>query len=47
MLSIPRLYKPEPVGNLTASHAVVGSNTSTIAVRVIGYDEKGTQCLVV
>jgi hypothetical protein len=30
---------------VSSSRVEAGSNTSTVAVRVVGGDEKGTQCL--
>jgi hypothetical protein len=34
-----------PVGEWREPRMEAGSNTSTVALRVVGGDEKGTQCL--
>jgi hypothetical protein len=39
--SVPRCYKQDQL----APRVQAGSNTSTVALRVVGRDEKGTQCL--
>jgi hypothetical protein len=38
MLSAPRLYH-------STGHVAAGSNITSVALRVVGGDEKGTQCL--
>jgi hypothetical protein len=40
MRSVPRLYKEDPDSRVEA-----GSNTSTVALPVVGGYEKETQCL--
>jgi hypothetical protein len=39
--------KEEIWGNQVRPRVEVGSNTSTVALRVVGGDEKGTQCMEV
>jgi hypothetical protein len=45
----PRLYTehPRPAEDCEKSHVKGGSNTSTVSLRVVGGDEKGTPCLAV
>jgi hypothetical protein len=44
--SVPRLYNEDKLPLLLpVSHVEAGSNTSTNTLRVLGGDEKGTQCL--
>jgi hypothetical protein len=46
--SVPRLYNDETLTLIrreAVSRVEAGSNTSTVALRVVGGDEKGTQCL--
>jgi hypothetical protein len=43
--STPSSYKEDNYGNWVQSRAEAGSSTSTVALRVVGDDEKGTQCL--
>jgi hypothetical protein len=46
VLSVPRLYNEDQVGYKREIFRVeAGSNTSAVALRVVGGDEKGTQCL--
>jgi hypothetical protein len=51
MRSVSKSYKEENWGNqvsfsfVTESRVYAGSNTSTVALRVVGGDEKGTQSL--
>jgi hypothetical protein len=51
MESVPRLYISRTSGTMTSerrlSRVEAGSNTSTVALRVVGGDEKGTQYVVV
>jgi hypothetical protein len=42
MLSVLRIYNKNLWANELVSHVEAGSNTSTIALRVIGGDEKGS-----
>jgi hypothetical protein len=45
MLSVPRLYD-EDISQLDShSRVEAGFNTSSVALRVVGGDGKGTQCL--
>jgi hypothetical protein len=47
--SVPTLYKrshgSDQIRSEQKFHVEAGSNTSTIALRDVGGDEKGTQCL--
>jgi hypothetical protein len=47
MWSVPKSYLQDIWGDPVSggSSVEVGSNTSTAALRVVGGDEKGTQCL--
>jgi hypothetical protein len=44
MRSVPMLYNENYVAMYPATRAEAGSNTSTVALRDVGSDEKGTQC---
>jgi hypothetical protein len=39
------VYNQTGCGTITLSRVEAGSNTSTVALRVVGGDENGTQCL--
>jgi hypothetical protein len=41
----PRLYNEDPRPAENKSRVTTGSNTSTVALQVVGGDENGTQCL--
>jgi hypothetical protein len=45
--SFPKLYNKDPrqAGRIELSRMEAGSNTSSVALRVVGDVEKGTQCL--
>jgi hypothetical protein len=43
--SVPSVYKEDKEYRLSQSRVESGSKTSTVALRVVGGDEKGTQCL--
>jgi hypothetical protein len=43
--SAPRLYDSTDHVLVSVSRVEAGSNTSTVALRVVGADEKETQCL--
>jgi hypothetical protein len=47
--SVPRDYRKEKEGRLSqtesVTHLEAGSNTTNVALRVVGGDKKGTQCL--
>jgi hypothetical protein len=50
MWSVPRLYNEIPriteaVSRLALQGVEAGSNTTTVALRVVGGNETGTQCL--
>jgi hypothetical protein len=45
MLSVPRLYKKNQWEFLVWSRVEASSTTTTVALRVVGGDEKGTQYL--
>jgi hypothetical protein len=42
MRSVPRLHNPSYKYNSSDTRVVAGSNTSTVTLRVIGGDEKGS-----
>jgi hypothetical protein len=43
MLSVPRCYKQGTISfESSDARMKVGSNTSTVTLRVVGYDEKGS-----
>jgi hypothetical protein len=43
--SVLRCYKQDQLAVAVTPRLEMGSNTSTAALRVVGGDEKGTQCL--
>jgi hypothetical protein len=46
VLSVPRLYNEDQLRyEREISRVEAGSNTSAVALRVVGGDEKGTHCL--
>jgi hypothetical protein len=45
MVSDPRIYNGGLFVAVISSRVEAGSNTSTVALRVVGDDEKRTQCL--
>jgi hypothetical protein len=44
MWSVPRSYPEDHGSDQVRPRVVAGSNTSTVALGVVGGDEKGTQC---
>jgi hypothetical protein len=45
MPSAPSSYKEKSWGNRVQERVEAGWNTSTVALRVVGGDEKGIRCL--
>jgi hypothetical protein len=45
MWSVPRYYTQDNLKQRVSFRVEAGSNTSTVALRVLRGDEKGTQCL--
>jgi hypothetical protein len=42
---VPGLHNEGSCSAVLSSHVEAGSNISTVVLRVVGGDEKGTQCL--
>jgi hypothetical protein len=40
----PRCYEQDSLKQRVDARVEAGSNTSTVALRIVGGDEKGTQC---
>jgi hypothetical protein len=43
--SVPRCYKQDQLEDATNTRVEEGSNTSPLALRAVGSDEKGIPCL--